>query len=79
MVTASFPDIPSAPHQPRSITLPKQSFGKKTIVFQASWFTMWKWIHYNEMNNKAFCFYCVKRFKEKQVDSSLSKNQALIS
>ena len=81
MATASFPDIPSAPHQPRSITFPKRSFGKKTIAlraFQASWFSTWKWIHYDETNDKAFCFYCVKGFKEKKLKTP-NADQAFVS
>ena len=64
MATANFP---SAPHQPARLSFPKRSFGKKAVAlraFQASWFSMWKWIHYDETNDRAYCFYCVKGFKE---------------
>ena len=81
MATASFPDISSAPHQPTSFAFPKRSFGKKVVAlraFQASWFSTWKWIHYDETNDKAFCFYCVKRFKENKLKAP-NADQAFVS
>ena len=81
MATASFPDIYSVPHQPTNITFPKRSFGKKVVAlctFQASWFSTWKWIHYDETNDKAFCFYCVKGFKENKLKAP-NADQAFVS
>ena len=81
MATASFPDICSVPHQPTSITFPKRSFGKKVVAlrtFQASWFRTWKCIHYDETNDKAFCFYCMKGFKENKPKAP-NADQAFVS
>ena len=30
---------------------------------QSSWFNKWAWIHYNQSNDKAFCFVCIKTSK----------------
>ena len=35
--------------------------------FQAAWFQSWRWLHYDEMTDKAYCFYCTKGFKEKKL------------
>ena len=47
-------------------------------MFQASWFSMWKWIHYDETNDKAFCFYCVKGFKANKLKTP-NADQAFVS
>ena len=35
---------------------------KKPIYrsFQSSWFIKWSWLHYDQVNHKAFCFTCLK-------------------
>ena len=81
IATASFPDISSVPHQPTSITFLKQSFGKKVVAlrtFQVSLFKTWKWIRYDETNDKAFCSYCVKGFKENKLKAP-NTDQAFVS
>ena len=53
-----FPSIGDSPHQPRKLSFPKREFGKQCIVkhcFQASWFGTWKWLHYDEQSDSAFC------------------------
>ena len=62
--------LPNSPNQQMSHSFPKRSFGKKTVVerlFQAAWFLNWKWLHYDEVNDKVYYFYCVKRVKENKL------------
>ena len=56
------PLVADKPHQPLSFKFSKHKFGK-TIVkrsFQPQWFARWKWLHYDEERNLAFCFTCNK-------------------
>ena len=56
MAKSGIPDLPDSANQPTSHNFPKKSFGKKTVVersFQATWFNTWKWLHYDETNDKA--------------------------
>lgn len=49
------------PNQPRNFKFPKRPFGKKTIEyrsFQPTWFHKFKWIHYDETLDKAYCHLC---------------------
>ncbi len=58
-----FPTIGEKPHQPYGIYFPGRSFGKTKIVhrsFQNSWYNQWKWLHYDENGDKAYCFVCLK-------------------
>ena len=51
------------PNQPKSFTFPKRTFGLKKPIyrsFQCSWFTKWPWLHYDQVNDKVYCFTCVK-------------------
>jgi len=71
--------IGDKPNQPRLKSFPKQSFGVKTVSnqsFQAAWFDKWKWIHYDQVNDRAFCYTCVlamKQGKMKRFNASPSK------
>ena len=52
---AGLPDIPTVPHQPSYyFTFPKRPFGKQNRSFQRSWFTQWKFLHYDEANDVVF-------------------------
>ena len=45
----------------------KRKFGEARPVFrcfQAAWFKKWPWIRYDQVNDKAFCFTCVKASKQ---------------
>ena len=62
--------LPTGPHQPRSFSFPKRTFGKKAPVnrsFQASWFESHSWLHYDEANDAAFCYICMKAAKENKL------------
>ena len=60
------PDVGSKSHQPiTNFKFPYREFGKQKIVkraFQHSWFSKWKWLHYEE--DKAFSYNCIKAYKE---------------
>ena len=62
------PDVGSKPHQPlTNVKFPYREFGKQKILkraFQHSWFSKWKWLHYEEDTDKAFCYNCIKAYKE---------------
>ena len=62
------PDVGSKPHQPlTNFKFPYREFGKQKIVkraFQHLWFSKWKWLHYEEDTDKAFCYNCIKAYTE---------------
>ena len=60
-------DISDKAHQPKSLVFPKQKFGVKDRCFQRDWFEKWPWLHYNELDDSAYCFICAKAIKEKKV------------
>ena len=69
---ADLPDIPF--HPPVTYTFPKREFGKKHVKCscQRSWFTKWKWLHYNEDKDAVFCHVCVSALKHKKMQTSRS-------
>jgi len=70
--TESF-SVLDKPHQPRSFTYLNRTFGKKICVkrsFRSSWYDNWKWLHYNETLDAAFCFYCHKADNEGKLRSN---------
>ena len=76
------PAVGEKPHQPLSFEFPKRSFGQKTVVqrtFQPQWFSRWKWLHYVEDSDAAFCFTCVKAYSENKLFSVSSLQSTYIS
>ena len=77
--------LPDKPHQPLQFSFPKRSFGKKVVVqrsCQATWFSTWKWLHYQESEDSLLCYFCLKATREKRVvvTSNLgSCDQAFVS
>jgi hypothetical protein len=57
-------ELGSKPHQPIKTDFPKRLFGTKMRSFQTSWFQQWPWLHYSEVQDKVFCYYCVKATKQ---------------
>ena len=39
----------------------------KDRCFQCDWFEKWPWLHYNELNDSAYCFTYMRAIKEKKV------------
>ena len=54
LTATSLPDLPPQPmHPPSHFVFPTHEFGKKETVkqsCQASWFTIWHWLHYHASN-----------------------------
>ena len=76
------PLLAEKPHQPLSFKFPKHEFGEKSVVkrsFQPQWFSRWKWLHYDEERDLAFCFTCVKAYKENKLHSSTNLETTYIS
>ena len=64
--TSKYPAICDKPNQPRHFNFPKRRFEASKIVsrsFQCQWFNKWKWIHYDEAEDLAFCHVCVTAMK----------------
>ena len=69
------------PHQPRNFAFPCRTFGKKNPVkrsFRSDWYTKWRWLHYDEASDVAFCFYCRKADQEGKLRST-NKDLSFIS
>ena len=68
------PEVGSKPHQPLvNFKFPYREFGKQKLVkrtFQHSWFAKWKWLHYEEDMDKAFCYNCIQVYKEDKLRAS---------
>ena len=69
-IELSTPDVGDKPHQPHLFSFPKREFGKTVKVnrsFQAAWFKQYSWIHYGEEEDAAYCFLCIKAYKERKI------------
>lgn len=72
--------LPEEPNQPANFAFPKRSFGKKQIVkrsFQSTWFRRWKWLHYEEAIDSAFCHICGRAEQDGKLKAG-SKEQAFL-
>ena len=49
------PDIGENPHQP-NISFKKTLYGGKIRSFNYKWFSEFHWLHYNEAQDKVYCF-----------------------
>ena len=59
--TSSSESFPAEPLQPRSFHFPKREFGKMTVIkqsFNPGWFDRYKWLHYDNAKDAAFCHVC---------------------
>ena len=71
------PTIGSSPNQPLK-KFPKSMFGKQSRSFQSDWFEKWKWLHYDESSDSAFCFLCIRAYTEKKL-ANACKEKTFIS
>ena len=58
---ASIGDEPNQPNS--SFPFKKRVIGGTNRNFQHKWFSEFPWLHYNEKEDKVFCFYCIKCIK----------------
>ena len=49
--------MPWSPHQPL-LSFPYRTFAKQQRAFCSSWYRRYPWLHYQEADDKVFCFYC---------------------
>jgi hypothetical protein len=76
-VIKTLPNIGDKPHQPNSsYQFKKTNFSGKNRNFQHEWFATFPWLHYSEVEDKAYCFYCVKCIKEKLSTKNFSKSES---
>ena len=55
--------VGNTPNQPStSFKFLWSKFGKKKGSFQAQWFQKWKWLHYNEAEDRAYWHTCVSSY-----------------
>ena len=69
------------PHQPQSFNFPSRAFGKAKVThhsFQSKWFNKYKWLHYNEAQDAAYC-YTYKTADEQKKLRSNYKDSLFIS
>ncbi len=53
------PEIPESAHQPFLRSFPKRTFGKQQRSFCSAWYAKFPWLHYQEGEDKAYCFHCL--------------------
>ena len=64
-----------APNQPSSgYTFPKRKFGGANRSFQSCWTKQFPWLHYNESNDSAICWFCMRAGETQQLKSSKSED-----
>ena len=51
--------IPERAHQQLLQQFPLDSFGKQQRAFGSSWYNKYPWLHYQEADDSALCFYCL--------------------
>ena len=54
----SVADVSEKPNQLLDFAFPKHQFGKTKVIncsFQAQWFQEFRWLHYDQFHNLAFC------------------------
>ena len=79
---ASVRDFGDRPNPPASFNIPKRKFGLSKPVFpsvQPAWFRKWPWLHYDQVEDKMFCYTCVRAIKQGSVSLVPKKKDALIS
>ena len=71
----------SEPNQSgKSFKFPTTKFSSQhERSFHSSWFDTYKWIHYDDETDRAFCFTCLKAIQNKALSSVPSKSDAFIN
>ena len=74
--------LPEQPHQPKKFKFPRRSFAQKVMKsrsFQAQWFDHFKWLHYDEEMDAAFCHVCAKAEDNGRLSGSTQKDAAFLT
>ena len=71
----SLQEIGEKPNQP-NIQFKKSLISGKMRNFQYKWFIEFPWLHYNESEDKAYCFLCTKCIKQNLSQKMFSKAQS---
>ena len=67
------------PNQPRSCQFPRSGPKGHERSFQSVWFDRFLWLHYNEIDDSAFCFLCVKAAESNSLSTqALSQGDAFL-
>ena len=77
--TASFP---AEACQPRDFTFPKKVFAKSSqrmYSFQAKWFDLWRWLHWDDGKKSVFCHTCVRASQAGKLTFSKNAEAAFIT
>ena len=65
---------PRGPHQPGDFKFPVTTFGNNQFArqrsFQPTWFDRYKWLHYKEKSDSAFCYTFIKAVQNNMIPSS---------
>ena len=62
------------PNQPgENFFFPTKTFGNKQRPFCASWLKRFKWLHYDEENDKAYCFVCIKAIETNKMSGESAR------
>ena len=72
------PMSPYKPFQPNTYPFPRRLFGKKERSFNSDWFSAYKWLHYDTVNDCAFCHVCMHQHKLQNITNVHNKEDAFI-
>jgi len=68
-----------SPNQPRNVEFTKSGKIGHERSFQANWFDLYPWLHYDEELQAAFCFTCVKAAETNSLSTqTLSQGDAFL-
>ena len=74
--TMLFQNVGNSPHHPtRNYEFKKTKIGEQYRSCKIEWFDKFPWLHYDEVHDKLFCFYCIKCAEQnKSLSSSKGKD-----
>lgn len=67
------------PRQPKNFEFPKRKFSGQNRSFQAAWFDIFSWLHYDEQLDSVLCFYCAQQNAQGNLRCAGNKDQKFIS
>jgi len=75
----SVPDVSEKPNQPLDFAFPKRQFGKTKVVNRSFQAQKFRWLHYDQSRDLAFCHTCVSAVKSGKMKSAGNVDLAFIS